>query len=364
MGKKKSKVAKQKQTKAKQRNSLKKNVGKTSLGGVAITKGFSSKSQQSRQQTQQQTSVILHVQNGNSSNSKKTMNNNTVGINRKELLQKLSQTRDTPKVFSSPSSIRLSTSDVALQPRLESIQEDSEQQDFDRQMASMHERQWVAQHTQSSKKRGKKSNSSRDAVAVIVSQMKPASFVVEKTADDLLHETMHKMVHMTGVGISAVEKTPVRSNKTVEPTFQNSLPVMSSIVSNATTSSSVRLHNTSSLAVALQKHQHEQTQFIEQNTSANPFAVLKNDDSDEEDGGKTLTSNDWSLKIQPPQFQFAPQSFSLMPRETPTPASTPIPNHRIRQNENVPAVQSCSFPAAATISNGGGVFDPDDDPDL
>ena len=405
MGKKKSKVSKQKQTKAQKRNnasSFKKNKSSSSLGGVTISKGFSSKSQQSRQQTQQQTSVILHVHNNGSSSTKKnltttTANNNSnsaVPLNKKELMQKLSTKNTSPKVFLSPSSSRTQNNNrVALQPRLGSIQEDSsEQDDFDRQMASLQERQWVSEHNQSDsrnskkKKRGnsKKGGMRQSSLAAPLQMMQSASFSLEKTPEDLLHETMHQMVHMTGVGISAVEKTPIRSNKTMQVesltthnknTHNTALPTMMSSVSASSSTTPSQPLNTSSLAAALRKHQHEQKAFIQQHTCDNPFAALGggNDDSDDDIDDKN-SANDWSLKIQPPpaaaQFQFAPASFTLMPRETPTPASTPIhPSSRLRttvhRGQHAVAVSASSFAMAspAAVSDGT-VQDPGYDSDL
>ncbi|KAG7338909.1 hypothetical protein IV203_002638 [Nitzschia inconspicua] len=336
MGKKKSKISKQKQAKAKQRHA--------SLGGVTVTKGSSSKFQQSRLQShhQQATSIILPSNN----NKKNTSSSNTPQaqsashmINRKELIKQLSQKNAQPKVFFSQASsskiASTSASRVSLQPRLGSIREDQEQQDFDQQLASLHERQWVAEHKlNGGKKRASKmtgNNTSNNAGAAANGvfgnlAMQPASFRVEKDTQDLLQETMQKMVHMTGVGISAFETTPIRSNKAVEPPFNGfSLPTPPHSTFAQSSSGITSQSTVSSLAVAAQRQLEERTRFIQEHSSQNHYAALEMGDSDEEDeADHSISNNDWSLKIEPPLgMNFTAASFSLMPRQTPTPASTP-----------------------------------------
>jgi hypothetical protein len=355
MGKKKSKISKQKQAKAKKRHA-------SSLGGVAVSKGSSSKFQQSR--LQQTHSVILRGnQSASTQNSKKSatlVDNNQNSqlashkINRKELMKKLSQKKSHPKVFFSPASkvAAPANSRVALHPRLGSIREDEEQQEFEQQLASLQERQWVADQKCGSKKRNNMvvGNSSFDHSSSGIFAIQPASFQVEKTTQDLLQETMHKMVHMTGVGISAVERTPIRSNRTVES--QKVLGVSLPTQPQHNISSGIAPPSTlSSLAAASHRQQEERKQFIQEHSSENPFTALGTGDSDDEDQDDcniNKPTSYWSLKIQPPSnFNFAPASFSLMPRQTPTPASTPIPTHRQLPHRHLPTIHSCSFVAAS-----------------
>jgi hypothetical protein len=340
MGKKKSKVSKQKQAKAKHRHA--------SLGGVVVCKGTTNKFQQSSRYYQQQQhhhhqtqSIILHSNSINNNNNqckndnnniirsnanKKFSNNNQIfpssskPITRKVLMNKLSQNRiSQPKVFFTPALSNITTSSrVTLLPRLESIPEDQEQQDFQQQLVSLQERQWMAQHKAENgrRKRNKcrsvgteigdlSSSNVSSPKTNIFGNMKPASFRVERTTQDLLHETMHQMVHLTGVGISAVETTPIRSNKTILPQSEGYIQYT--------------LSRTSSSNIP-------PTQI-----SDNRYAVLGKDESSDDDDDyedSNNHNNDWSLKVQAPLLSFAPASFSLMPRQTPTPVSTPVPTYR------------------------------------
>jgi hypothetical protein len=397
MGKKKSKVSKQKQAKAKQRHA--------SLGGVVVCKGSKSKFQQSSRLYQLQTpsQVILHnsIINNNSSNNNNHETNTTSMIHtssantkilsssrritvRKELINK--QTKSQHRIHQP-------NTKVTLQPRLESIQEDQEQQDFDQQLASLQERQWITEHKKAGSSNGsscagrKRNKNQRAAVGNddissnnvaspktgMFGNMPPASFQVEKSTQDLLQETMHKMVHLRGVGISAVETTPIRSNKTVVPsTGGHVLPNPSeSTLSRSSLVLDVLPNQISSglssLPVIIKQQQEPPpAPFYREYSSDNPYAALGRDDSDDEDDddnnhNKTdndnrtsscITHKDWSLKIQAPLLNFAPSSFSLMPRQTPTPASTPIPSHRqpveLHQQPFATENRPCSFASTVT----------------
>jgi hypothetical protein len=472
MGKKKSNSGKQRQTKARQHQ---RNNGKPSLmGGVAVTKGFSGKFQQQakHQQHQQQlvgtkgqtssslsssssssqkvkTNSSSRINNNSSNKNIKTstlpspassptsftnMNNDgavvTMNISRSELLHKLRMVQQ-PKVFLSPPQHPTATSGgcnhivTSLQPRVRSrTDHDSdngngngtnvgvERVEFEKQIASLHERQWAAaQHKNrgSSKKtktggtkRGKQSSSSSRAggtdknnnthspggEAVTPNSpfaFQPASFSVDKSTQDLLQETMHQMVHMTGVGISAVEKTPIRSNKTVTDAYddysfdeqlgqeQQFLPTM--MLSAPSTVSSTSSSSVQQQQQQLQRepeHGYAQYQLLQThstNNSNNPFGALETGDSDDDDekegqgGFQAGNGNRWSrlssTTIQQSSISFAPASFSLMHTQTPTPASTPTTqNYHPNRNIYGEAVEAVAAEAGGTIlptiQSGGG----------
>lgn len=421
MGKKKSNVGKQRQAKAKQQQ---RNIGKPSLlGGVAVTKGFSSKfQQQAKHQQQQLVGTKGNLHHPSSSQKAKTIANNTsnktpalpslasspssfpnknndgttltMTISRKELLQRLRNVQ--PKVFLSPPHHPASSGGnhvaTSLQPRVRSRTDhdgDSgggiERVEFERQMASLQERQWAAANNKSSvshkktkrggTKRGKLSSSvggattgnsnahspvGGDAAPKSPFAFQPASFSVDKSTQDLLQEAMHQMVHMTGVGISAVEKTPIRSNKTVTEACdgysfelgqeRQFLPTMVSAPSTVSSTASTS-------AQQQQAYGHNRLlQPPSTKNSNNPFGALEMGDSSDEEGQDEGTCNGWlrepsTTTIKLPTISFAPASFSLMPTQTPTPASTPTapghPHNRTMYGE-------AGMSALRAIRSGGG----------
>ncbi len=293
-----------------------------------------------------------------------------MNITRKELLHKLKNAQP-PKVFLSPPHHPPASHNnhvvTSLQPRLRSRTDhdvgngaSGERAEFERQMASLQERQWAAAYyksnlshkkTKKCTKRGKLSSSvdvpgtnnahspvGGDASANSPFAFQPASFSVDKSTQDLLQEAMHQMVHMTGVGISAVEKTPIRSNKTVTDAYedysfdqnqeQQFLPTMVNAQSAVASTSPPSTQQEKQQASG--HYQLLQPPGRNNSISNNPFSALETGDSDDE-GGVGI-GNGWSqaskLAIQQPSMSFAPASFSLMPTQTPTPASTPTaPGH-------------------------------------
>jgi hypothetical protein len=239
MGKRKSKTSKQNQAKARQKQGKK----TSSLGGVAVSKGFSSKFQQANKSP----AIVLDPRNKNVAKN----------ITEASLRQKLGS--KTKKVFMSPPA-RASTSNKGPN-------NNDEQDEFRRQMASMQERQMAATKKESAK------NSTADF------SFEQATFSLQKSPQYLLQETTRQMETMTGVGeqgIGSFSSTPIRTNQ--------------------------------SWAVA----KEPESPFM----AKNPFEALGGDDSGEED-------NEWSQKV--PRFSLAPATFSLLPRITPTPATSPHP---------------------------------------
>jgi hypothetical protein len=240
MGKKKSKVSKQKQAKARQKGER-----TSSLGGVAVSKGFSSKFQQANKST------AIDIDPKNKVVAKH--------ITEASLRHKLK--RKTRKVFMSPAA---KTSAPA------NSRKDDEQDDFRRQMASMHERQMA-----STKKKTRKKNHLLEAV-----NFEPASFSLQKSQQVLLQETTSQMERMSGVGeeISAYTTTPIRSNQSWTVGKTESPPLIHS----------------------------------------NAFDALGGDSGDEDNEGAP------NIKTVP-FVSLAPATFSLLPRITPTPATSPHP---------------------------------------
>ena len=246
MGKKNSKVAKQKQARKAKQN-LVQRQGAKKMGGVAVSKGMNSKFQQAKSPAVLVVGNIPRKIKAQETNSSKT-----------SISPKIQMKNPLRKVFLSP------------QPTVSGKKKNAqdEQKEFERQMASMQERQLAIDK----KKKKSKRKSQKPAL-----EFQPASFSMKKSTQDLLQETVNQMESMSGVGVASsnTTSTPIRTNQ--------------------------------SWAVV-----KDPTDGMNQN---NPFAAL-GDDSDEEDVAK-----EWDPRI--PNFNMAPASFSLLPRTTPTPAPTP-----------------------------------------
>lgn len=251
MGKRKSKVSKQKQAKARQKQGKK----PSSLGGVSVSKAFSSKFQQAKNPA-----VVLDSKNKNF----------TKIITEASLRQKLKS--KTKKVFMSPPP-RTSTNTNGQN-------RNNEQDEFHRQMASMQERQMAA----TMKKAGKK-------VATADVSFHQATFSLQKSPQDLLHETTRQMETMRGVGeqgIGSFSSTPIRTNQSWAVAKGSTSPIM----------------------------------------ARNPFEALGGDGSGEEEENE--------LSQQVPSLSIAPATFSLLPRITPTPAASPHPGRFGEDEEDDP----------------------------
>jgi len=212
-----------------------------------------------------------------------------------------------------------------------------EQEDFRRQMASLQERQMaVRQRPQ----RQKKSELLKEGgtVSKMIGSFQPASFSVEKSTADLLQETVVQMQEMTGMGQAAPSMdslpTPIRSNQ-------------------------------SWAAVRVQPK------------STNPFAALDLDENEWDSMGDTAAGTatgtttiggiSSSSSSSTPTIQLAPASFILLPRTTPTPATTPL-REAVRASESrIPSLESVGLSVLRGKSPLGNDNDDDDDdidPDL
>jgi hypothetical protein len=192
---------------------------------------------------------------------------------------------------------------------------DDEKEEFRRQMASLQEREAASRN---GPVRQKKSELLKEGgvVSTLIQSFQPASFSADKTTADLLHETVTQMQSMTGVGqaVSSLDSlpTPIRSNQS-----------WSAIKGNR--------------------------------TSSNPFAPLElvEGESDHE-------SSDTAAEEMPPStFQMAPASFILLPRTTPTPATTPLREALRSPGSAIPNF----FPGVPHMPTADG-NDQDIDPDL
>jgi hypothetical protein len=247
MGKKKSKHSKHVRAMVRKREGPP-GKGKKSAGGLKVTKGLSSKFKQATK------SSAYLVADPTGSNKKTDSNNKT------PLMLKSKQR----KVFLSSPATSAKKSPAA----------DDEQSEFKRQMASLHERQWA--------KANKPKATKKSGISTTVA-FQPASFSLEKSTTDLLHEAVHQMESMSGVGNVQQQQqhqdTPVITNQSwaAEPEGMESM------------------HNTTP-------------------TKNNPFAALGDDSEDE-------NAHEWNPNKA--AFNLAPASFLLLPRTTPTPAPTP-----------------------------------------
>jgi hypothetical protein len=169
MGKKKSKIFKQKQTKAKT------NVGKkSSLGGVMVTKGAAGKGASSKSEAQ----TLIYPTNAQ--HIKKEQPNMRLKRNKfgnKNMPKKLCQSKSAK----------------------------DEKSDFDRQFLSLQEREWTKTMPGSKKKK-------KGTPAAPV-QLQAASFSVDKSTNQILEETVVRMETLRGVGQEQANVTPVVSNQ-------------------------------------------------------------------------------------------------------------------------------------------------------
>jgi hypothetical protein len=152
-------------------------------------------------------------------------------------------------------------------------------------------------------------------VSTLIQSFQPASFSVEKSTPDLLQETVNQMQGMTGVGQAPPSldslPTPIRSNQSW---------------------AAVR----------------------EAPMCSNPFAALALEEGDTDNESTDAVARE----ISPPTIQLAPASFILLPRTTPTPATTPLREGRRSSGSVIPALSSVSFMPGADGD------DDDVDPDL
>jgi hypothetical protein len=252
MGKKRSKISKQKQARAKQSPAKK----SSSLGGVKMIKGHSSKFQQSK-------SASIVVPSAGQQLLQNHLKKLASTPSKNPLLNKTKR-----KVFLSPPSATSSAAASGSKPHTSLHDEEKE---YQRQMASMRERHLASDFKKKELAAAKKNKGAEKSFL----EMQPASFSVGKTTHDLLQETVQQMQSMEGVGESQILATPIRTNQSWSvvkepPAFAN-----------------------------------------------NPFEALAENDSDNDE-----EYNEWNPRMTP--IQLAPASFSLLPRITPTPATTPL----------------------------------------
>ena len=204
----------------------------------------------------------------------------------------------------------------------------TEKEDFEQQMNSLYERSQAAS-TSTKRKSAKRRKNPLEVAAALV--MKPASFSLTKSTNQLVEETMHQMGQIMGnsnatignpsivgsnVGTSSLaraaaaipssERTPIISNvqhRTYRSTSTTGIQGIADVGNSASTS------------------------------SRNSFSALHNDSSDDDDD-----DDDNSKRIPKarttPSLNFAPAAFSLESSSnssrflpTKTPPTTPSSNH-------------------------------------
>lgn len=229
MGKKKSKIAKQKQAKAKQTK-----VGKkTTLGGVVVTKGFGSKHHGGGPQVSS-----FPISSSSLRQQKQKLASVHKGNNKRDVARTVGNTTTPPPT------------------PLSSSNNNGENVEFDRQLTSLRERQWA-------KLNG--SNIRRKNDLNISVQLQPASFSVEKTTSQMLHETVVQLESLQGVGVDPANSTPITTNRTWAATPEPAVPA----------------------------------------NSENRFSALQTDSDDD--------TNDWKISEPVQVIKLAPASFSFAP---------------------------------------------------
>ena len=295
MGKKKSKVARGKQAKAKKSHATGAKFGVSTTTTSSSSNGGRSTMLKPNKFSQQVANHKLSMGGKGKLSSGFQASAVSMGL----------QKPNTNKVFLSHSPLPEESSNNNNSQKMKN----DEQDDFQRQMASLHEREMAARHRP---QRQKKSELLKEGgvVSTMIQAFQPASFSVEKSTADLLQETVTQMQGMTGVGQAAASldslPTPIRSN------------------------------------------QSWATVREERKSSNNPYAALTFEEGDSENESTDIPSRE----ISPPPIQLAPASFILLPRTTPTPATTPLREARRSSGSEIPALSSQN------------AIDDDIDPDL
>lgn len=170
-----------------------------------------------------------------------------------------------------------------------------EQKEFDRQQASMFERERMVEWKRNS---GPKKSNTGAVIPTSAVQLQPATFLAtdaDKSTAQLLHETVQKVSGLEGIGSSFSSSGMVTSMQ----------PGQSSLAAAVAASGGSRWTDTAA---------PEQQPAVQNN----PWAVLDTGDDDNENGQHAHHNH--RQQPAPPSFQFAPPSFSF--GNTTTPAST------------------------------------------
>jgi hypothetical protein len=259
MGKKKSKVSKQKQAKAKRQHKA-----KTALGAAVVMK----KGQQQQQQLPidgGSKRVLSSSGNGSSNNGKRALTNGKdVAINK----------GNKNSSFQFPS-----TTKKQLQQQRQPDNND-EKAAFDREMASLQERQY-AKNNQGKRKSSKKSAQNDGGLV-----FQAPAFTLEKTSTQIMDETVNKLQTLEGIGRQQVVQQQ-------QPIFaSSSLQYASWNISQQSTTTAEK---------------EEEPQIA----SKNPFAALGADSDDDSDNEWTVKPEEENKAKDAPFFAMAPPSFNF-----------------------------------------------------
>ena len=213
-------------------------------------------------------------------------------------------------------------------PRKTSKQQLSEKEDFEQQMNSLYERSQAASSTK--RKSGRRRKNPLEAAAALV--MKPASFSLTKSTNQLVEETMHQMGQILGTNTTTGNASVVGSNVGTSSLARAAAAIPSSertpVISNVQHRTYRSTSTTGIRGIA----------EVGNSTSAsncNSFSALHHDSSDDEDDDSKRIPKARTT----PALNFAPAAFSLgaapssnsrfLP--TKTPPTTPSSNHHYLQ---------------------------------
>jgi hypothetical protein len=322
--------------KAKRKNNKPQNHGKnnnnnnnkrTSLGGVVVVKGGSARSGGENLLPASVNGHKNHPSNPKQQDAAKSKNHQQENQRNSVSIPSGSSS------FAPPTMAAVSPSDSGS---LSGAQRNRQEQfEFERQMQSLQERE-LASHRQTTSRRKRKQEKEKhqkenpNSSFVGTFAFQPASFSLDKSAQQILQETVDQFGSMRGVGKEVQNSTPIIANsrKYVATPEPDSPRIMSSSLS--------------SLQQAQQQHQQlgqghhdDSTMMFSSSTTGdarkvpsshtvNAFAALQDDDSDDDDvldhGFRTRHPNDGpqkkkqaknSQKVAVP-FSLAPPSFSFV----------------------------------------------------
>ena len=278
MGKKKSKVSKQKQAKAKRQGKSSKK--QQLLGGVVVSKGGSSSSTTTNNNNSQ---FLMDA------GSRKVVSTSTAtlkgdNINANKNRGAVAVKRAFPK---KPSSLSTTT-----QKKTRQNDNDDEAAAFQREMASLQERHYAEMFAKQNSKKKKSSNTGLTFQA--------ASFSLEKTPTQMLDETVSQLQTLEGVG-------------QVQQQQQQTKSVLQQYAS----------WNAANYYTQNNKKKNSEDDNDDRITaSKNPFEALEGDDSDDD--------NEWKVKPKDaaptPLFSMAPASFEFKPSSFPPSVTAAVPD--------------------------------------
>ena len=279
MGKKKSKVSKQKQAKAKRQGKSSKK--QQLLGGVVVSKGGSSSSSSTNNNNNNSQFLMAAGLRKVVSTSTATLKGDNINANKNR--GAVAVKRAFPK---KPSS-------TTTQKKKRQNDNDDEAAAFQREMASLQERHYAEMFARENSKKKKSSNTGLTFQA--------ASFSLEKTPTQMLDETVSQLQTLEGVG--QVQQQQQQQTKSVLQQYAS--------------------WNAANYYTQNNKKKNSEDDNDDRITaSKNPFEALEGDDSDDD--------NEWKVKPKDaapaPLFSMAPASFEFKPSSFPPSVTAAVPD--------------------------------------